>query len=544
MFKRFSNVNLAVKFIVPICSIALLCLVITGYLLLTSATQSMHKQVEIAESALKNEQRMAENMAHSVLLSKTDREGTFMAQAATDLIISYDYTTLEVFQSVASSDNDIEYAVFLKPNKSPILPDFQLPEKPEGVVEKFYNIVYDNETIGSVRIGFSLSQVNKNIEESNLRINNELDKVRLNGQKNIDNFLLMLIIVTVVLMAVIASSLYYLFELFVLKPTRETTQRMDELSSGAGDLTYRLPVIYKDEIGNLRRSVNGFIENLHGLVSNLVADIEKLSDEATHLRQGGNDLAVAADSQRVESSQIASSINEMSVSIQEVAKSSNTAADVTKNAFERTALGRQVVHETVATINELSMEVENATSVIHGLAEDSNRIGSVIDVIRGIADQTNLLALNAAIEAARAGEQGRGFSVVADEVRTLASRTQQSTTEIHDMISRVQSGAINAVTAMDKGREKTRITVEKASQTGSTLEDISASVESINQMNSQIAAAVVQQSVVAEEINENIINIHDTSEKTSESATHFAESGNQLSALSNRLKELTAQFKV
>jgi len=230
--------------------------------------------------------------------------------------------------------------------------------------------------------------------------------------------------------------------------------------------------------------------------------------------------------------------------VHEVARNSNSAAVATQEATEQASYGRTLVNETAQTIRELAKEVENASVVIQQLAKDSNDIGSVLDVIKSIAEQTNLLALNAAIEAARAGEQGRGFAVVADEVRTLASRTQQSTQEIHGMIERIQTSANNAVTAMDRGCSQAQRTVDKATEADNALQEIRRAIESINAMNAQIATAAVQQSAVAEEINVNIESINSSSEKTATGSTHVATASEQLSESSVRLQNLVTQFKV
>lgn len=210
---------------------------------------------------------------------------------------------------------------------------------------------------------------------------------------------------------------------------------------------------------------------------------------------------------------------------------------------KQTQDGRNVMQHTLKTIEALAQEVENSAQVISRLSEDSTQIGSVLDVIRGIAEQTNLLALNAAIEAARAGDQGRGFAIVADEVRTLASRTQASTLEIQSMIERLQTDASNAVKAMQQGQVQAQQGLSQAAQAENALQTISQSVTRINDMNIQIATAAEEQSSMAEEINRNIVNISQSADATAEGAKQTASAGDELAKLAARLQNLVGQFK-
>ncbi|QKQ28087.1 hypothetical protein HUE57_18690 [Candidatus Reidiella endopervernicosa] len=203
-----------------------------------------------------------------------------------------------------------------------------------------------------------------------------------------------------------------------------------------------------------------------------------------------------------------------------------------------------MVEHTIDVINTLASEVEHAASVIHTLEQESADIGTVLDVIRGIAEQTNLLALNAAIEAARAGEQGRGFAVVADEVRSLASRTQTSTQEIDEMISRLQSGAADAVKAMESSSNQAQAGVEQAAEAGSSLDAITNAVAQINDMNTQIASAGEEQSAVAEEINRNIVTISSVADETAGGAVQTSNASAEVARLSEQLQALVQQFRI
>jgi methyl-accepting chemotaxis protein len=236
-------------------------------------------------------------------------------------------------------------------------------------------------------------------------------------------------------------------------------------------------------------------------------------------------------------------MHEMSATVQEVARNAAYAADGTIEAQQSADEGHTVVNETIRSIQDVAGGVDQAAGVVDKLNSDAANIGTVVDVIRGIAEQTNLLALNAAIEAARAGEQGRGFAVVADEVRTLAQRTQQSTQEIQDMVERLQAGVNEAVTAMEQGTKKTETSVQRATAAGKALEDITRAIGKISDMNSQIATAAEEQSAVAEEINGNVVSINELGQGTADAAYQNGEISQKLIHEARRQQQLVAQFQ-
>jgi len=543
MSNKLFNSKLTLKFITPICSFAIVALAIGGYVLTQVASNSTDTQVTIAEEALKAEQGAAQNRAYYRLLSKADIIGEFLAKTAPALIQASDFDTIREYQKMAAADEDIRYSAYLNPKGEPLL-EYTLPDNKINIMEKSYDITWRGEILGSVLLGISREGVDNLIADSDARIEKEVLKVKKTGDEATHKFIVVLSVGIIVVSLILAAGFIVLFKAFVIRPTRDTTERIRDLTAGGGDLTIRLPINQDDELGELGMAVNDFIAQLHSMITNIVTEVEQLAAQSTQLRSSGNELSSVADTQRMESTQVATSVNEMSASVHEVARNSNSAAVATQEATEQASYGRTLVNETAQTIRELAKEVENASVVIQQLAKDSNDIGSVLDVIKSIAEQTNLLALNAAIEAARAGEQGRGFAVVADEVRTLASRTQQSTQEIHGMIERIQTSANNAVTAMDRGCSQAQRTVDKATEADNALQEIRRAIESINAMNAQIATAAVQQSAVAEEINVNIESINSSSEKTATGSTHVATASEQLSESSVRLQNLVTQFKV
>jgi len=330
----------------------------------------------------------------------------------------------------------------------------------------------------------------------------------------------------------------------VVKPLKLAVDAMNDIAEGEGDLTSRLDVVGNDEIAKLGQAFNKFAIMVHDLVSEVMGSVSQLSSAATELSMVTNQTSEGVSRQQMETEQVATAMNEMTSTVQEVASHAEQAAGAANDANSESQNGNQIVNEGIKSISSLAQEITSASEVIGRLETDSENIGTVLDVIRGIAEQTNLLALNAAIEAARAGEQGRGFAVVADEVRTLASRTQESTQEIQKMIEKLQSGAHDAVEVMNASQNRATETVDHANQAGNALNSIAGSVERINDMNLQIASAAEEQSAVAEEINQNVVRIADIAQETSGSMQQIASSSEDLAHLSTRLDQLVGNFKV
>ena len=310
------------------------------------------------------------------------------------------------------------------------------------------------------------------------------------------------------------------------------------------DLTQRADVNSNDEVGSLSAAFNRLVENLAGIVSDVTQKSDQLATAATELSAVTERTSSGIQKQSDEISQVATAMNEMSATVQEVASNAEQASSSADEGNNEATNGSRVVGQTISAISELSGDVQTSADVIEKLKGDSENIGTVLDVIKNIAEQTNLLALNAAIEAARAGEQGRGFAVVADEVRTLAQRTQESTTEIEALVDALQSGAQKAVDVMGQSREKAESTVSQAQLAGESLDAITQSVGNIVNMNIQIASAAEEQSATAEEINRSINNIQDIAEQTASGAVQTAASSTELSNLGEQMRGLVAKFKV
>ncbi|MDA0425328.1 methyl-accepting chemotaxis protein [Stutzerimonas frequens] len=331
--------------------------------------------------------------------------------------------------------------------------------------------------------------------------------------------------------------------LVVLRPMRRLLDRLKQIADGDGDLRARLEVHSADELGQLGNAFNRFLDKLQPLIAEVgrvTAEVETAARGMAAMAET-NDQLISSEHAAVD--QVTTAATEMSAAVHEVALNAQNASDAARAAETQSRQGASVVSSTIQSIRQLAGEVEGASQTIGALAEETASIGAVLEVIRGIAEQTNLLALNAAIEAARAGEQGRGFAVVADEVRALAARTQDSTKDIQARIERLQSGVGKAVQAMQTGSDKARDSVERASGVDQVLAETSVSVQRINDMAAQIATACEEQSCVTEEIARNITDIRDLS---NEAATYSSQSmlaSQKLSGLSKTLAELVGRFR-
>ncbi|WP_431483510.1 methyl-accepting chemotaxis protein [Pseudomonas solani] len=324
----------------------------------------------------------------------------------------------------------------------------------------------------------------------------------------------------------------------VLEQLGETTAQINALGSGQGQ-GGALTILRDDEIGGLRRSVNQYAGRLQGMLQVIAEESRRLQEEAGSLGRLSGALLHRAEQQRQENTQLAAAITEMSSSANEVAQNTNDCADTAQRSQGVVSEGQQKVSSNSRSIQALSSEMAAAAAVIARLEQDSQQVGAVLDVIKAISEQTNLLALNAAIEAARAGEQGRGFAVVADEVRSLAAKTQSSANEISTMIASLQQASRQAVQAMQAGEARTRHAVEEAEGAATALSTTVQSFDDISQRAQQIAVAAQEQSHVTQEINELAVRIHSVSEENARDAVDLDALGQAMQQSAARLAELS-----
>jgi methyl-accepting chemotaxis protein len=347
-----------------------------------------------------------------------------------------------------------------------------------------------------------------------------------------------------VLIAVAGLLAIWLISRRITRPLRDMVVMLDNIGQGEGDLTQRLHIDSRNELGQIATGFNTFLTRLQGMISEVVGSVQKVSDASEHTA----DIAIRTDkgvqTQLAEIELVATAVHEMTATAQDVARNATQAAEAASHADRAANQGRHIVQDTGATITELAGEIGRAVDVVQTLARDSENIDAILVTIRSIAEQTNLLALNAAIEAARAGEQGRGFAVVADEVRNLAQKTQQATGEIQQMIQQLQNGTRDVVQVMEQSQSRTQRSVEQADAAAEALQAITQAVSLINDMNNQIASAAEEQSAVAEDINRNVTNIGQVAQDVAGGAEEASQASAGLTRLAEQQRRLINQFKV
>ncbi|MET0357613.1 MAG: methyl-accepting chemotaxis protein [Cellvibrio sp.] len=349
-----------------------------------------------------------------------------------------------------------------------------------------------------------------------------------------------------IIISVAGTIVMFFVSQIVIKNIITALERLRHVSErvASGDLTVNIDTSDEDELGALARAMEKMRTHLLNVISQISATSTKLLTSVEDISVVTRAASSHMLGQRSETEQVATAMNQMTATVHEVSNNILATANSAQKAAEETRMGTKIVEEAVQSIGVLADQISSASEIINRVEHNSHNISSVVDVIKNIAEQTNLLALNAAIEAARAGEQGRGFAVVADEVRTLASRTQQSTGEINEMISQLQLESKSSVSAMNKSCDQAGVVVTKAEKAGQSLSTIATTVSRISELSAQIATAAEEQTAVSEEINRNIVHINEAAIFTADGTQKTTEAINQLAKTTADLQQLVKQFRV
>jgi methyl-accepting chemotaxis protein len=366
-----------------------------------------------------------------------------------------------------------------------------------------------------------------------------LQKTQMHGQLQRSTWLILIASALALAIGLLAT---VLITLLIVRPLKQVIAQARLIA--AGDLSTRVEVVRSDEIGQLFAAMQEMSNNLRSMVGRLQGGVLQLSASAQELATVTEQTRQGVDTQKEETEQVATAMSEMTATVHEVARNAEAAATSTGRADECVGIGGAVVRQTLERINQLALAMTGTTQSVERLSLDTQRIETILDVIKSVAEQTNLLALNAAIEAARAGDQGRGFAVVADEVRALAKRTQQSTTEIEGLVATLRDGARRSVEDMRQIGTRVDQAVSDANQMEGALADIAEAVTLIFEMNQQIAAAAEEQSAVAEEINRSVTSIRDISDQSATAMQASAASSVQLADLGLELQTMAGHFRL
>lgn len=353
--------------------------------------------------------------------------------------------------------------------------------------------------------------------------------------KSILNAAVILVVLSVILAFFIRS---------ITKPLNHTVRAMKDLSQGEGDLTQRLKEEGSAELVALAKYFNHFVSSIQGIMQEVSRSAERLATSASQMAASTSSVDESLNQQKSDAEQLASAMLQMLASVDEVTSRTVRATDSSVQAATEAQSSQKVIQRNIAEASMLSEDIGRAGEVIAKLAEDSRNVDTVLEVIRGIAEQTNLLALNAAIEAARAGEAGRGFAVVADEVRTLSQRTQESTTEIQTIVEKLQSAAEQAVSVMNAGADKAVTAANTSASAGQALETISDEVSAIQRMNQEIAAASEEQSATVSNINRNVMSLRDLTASVAAESTQMAQASHELQNVAQKMIGMINRFKV
>ena len=503
MFMKELNVSNSIskKFLIPTLALSLILFVCLGIFMIKTSRKSINT--------------MMDSRGRSV----TD----FVSNLSAEYFAIFDFSDFEKFVKALQSDHDVAFAVFYNNAKEPMTSVDSVPKDTSSL------IVYDSEikdeqgnVLGYVKVGYSKTQLNKNIKNS----------------------IMLITAMTAVSMLLLSIGIIFLIRKFVTNKIYDTVDMLKDIAQGDGDLTRRLTVDTKDEIGELANWFNVFVDNIQGVMKTVHLNAEGVSSASTQLSSTAADLSKGSKDQKFQTENVASAVGQISQSIADVVNNATTSTKASKEASDIASKGKDVVHKTVQGMEKIADTVRHTSEIIAKLGQSSHEIGNILKVINDIAEQTNLLALNAAIEAARAGEQGRGFAVVANEVKKLAESTANATKEIAGMIIKIQEDAEKSVSSMNLGKKEVENGVKLAEEAKAALDMIVNTSEKAVETVQMILRAAEEQSHSAESVSKNMEQILVIAYESSAATSQITTASSELEKMSMGLLGKIGVFKV
>lgn len=527
------------KFILAIATTMALLFLIAGYLIVNLQDKAMESELLAAEKVINDiSQQQATNDRQDIQF-KAKQLSQLLSAIAPQPMVEFDLSLLGSYADMAIADPDVSYVAFLNKQGKPFAVAGDKNDAHQQLV-----IPVENEGIklGELHLGYNFNRAQQQLQkresyktENFANINQAKDAALTEMSFKAAALFFIIAVISMFLSYVLISRL-------VKQPLARIVEATDQLADG--NLIARVDYARKDELGHLADKFNTMADAFQHIIRRVSETAGNLRSSSEQMSEITNSTISQVKEQHRETEQVATAMTEMATTVEEVARNTTHAAESAGQANDEANKGKQVVYDTIKDIRSVAEEVENTAAEIQRLTGHAQDIGTIIDVIQSIAEQTNLLALNAAIEAARAGEQGRGFAVVADEVRTLAQRTQESTQEIEEMIHRVQSSASDSAQRMQSGKERVHASVEQAQLAGTSLDTIAQSVATITEMTTQIASAAEEQSAVANDMHRHITQIRDLADMTAGSASQTEAAGKALLTESDELNQAVQHFKV